>query len=329
MQFIVIICSILALLTGCSSNHNYQEFYSSKDYHSGYVKVDQGKLFYESFGKGAPIIVLHGGPGGTHDILLPQMLELAKDNRVIFYDQRGSGKSLEAKVTPDYVNTARFVEDLEEFRLSQGIDKFILLGHSWGGLLAMNYALKYSDHLNGLVLLGSCPANYEGQMAFMKEWGFRTRNITKDLAPLFSPEGFDQMNKEEMYQLNKKLFSVYFYNPKNIEKLTIHIDEKAVRSGSRVMADMIKSSMFQKNIDLLPSLKILKVSTLIVHGQQDIIPAWTAREIELAIPNSKSCYINKSDHFPYIEAPEEMFGCIRGFMSEIIKNDKKNISQSQ
>ncbi len=88
---------VLLTVTGChniqdnkaTSNHQWASF--SK---SGHISVESGKLFYQRFGKGDPIIVVHGGPGLDQGYLLPQMLELAKDHEVIFYDQRGSGRSL-------------------------------------------------------------------------------------------------------------------------------------------------------------------------------------------------------------------------------------------
>lgn len=90
---------ILFALTRCNSVQdknalsNHLQVYSSK---SGYISVESGKLFYQRFGKGDPIIIVHSGPGLDHGYLLPQMLELAKDHALIFYDRKGSGRSLEA-----------------------------------------------------------------------------------------------------------------------------------------------------------------------------------------------------------------------------------------
>ncbi|MDR1335170.1 MAG: alpha/beta hydrolase [Holosporaceae bacterium] len=96
------------LLIGCSSNDQ-----PSQIRESGYVNVERGRLFYEKFGSGEPIIIIHGGPGLDHSYLLPQMLELAKDHELIFYDQRGSGKSFDAEISSAYnrlcqSNNARF-----------------------------------------------------------------------------------------------------------------------------------------------------------------------------------------------------------------------------
>lgn len=96
----------------------------------GFVSVEDGRLFYRAAGQGLPVIVVHGGPGLSQDYLLPQLYQLAENNRVIFYDQRGSCRSLETKVDEEHITIDQFVEDLETLRTSLGFDKFILMGHS-------------------------------------------------------------------------------------------------------------------------------------------------------------------------------------------------------
>ena len=76
-----------------------------------FIEVDGAKLFCRTAGEGDPLIVLHGGPGLSQDCLLPQMMQLAKNHFVIFYDQRASGQS-EGALDPESINLDRFVEDL-------------------------------------------------------------------------------------------------------------------------------------------------------------------------------------------------------------------------
>ena len=90
--------------------------YVKEEIKEGFVSVKDGKLFYRTAGKGLPLIVLHGGPGLSQDYLLPQLYKLAENNFVIFYDQRGSGKSLETKLDEKHINIDQFVEDLENMK---------------------------------------------------------------------------------------------------------------------------------------------------------------------------------------------------------------------
>lgn len=88
-------------------------------------------MFYQKFGSGGiPFVVLHGGHGLDQTYLQPQMLELAKNHEIIFYEQRGSEKSLETNFTPAQINLEQFTKYLEELRKQLKLDKFILLGHS-------------------------------------------------------------------------------------------------------------------------------------------------------------------------------------------------------
>jgi pimeloyl-ACP methyl ester carboxylesterase len=89
---------------------------------------------------------------------------------VIFYDQRGSGRSLEARIDSKYISSDQFVKDLEKLRLELGLKKIALIGPSWGGFLSMSYAIKYSVNVSSLILVGSVPADYKGQKAFSVEF---------------------------------------------------------------------------------------------------------------------------------------------------------------
>ncbi|MGE4573284.1 alpha/beta fold hydrolase [Parachlamydia sp.] len=282
-----------------------------------FVKVKDGCLYYNEIGQGIPIIVVHGGPGLDHGYLQPQLSQLAANHKLIFYDQRGSGKSLETPLDEDHINIHQFVEDLEDLRKSLGLNKFVLMGHSWGGLLAMQYAVDHQDHLIGLILLNSAPADYKGQKAFIDEFGARTKNIHNDIKPLFAYEDFKKLNAMQISDLYRKLFSVYVYNPKDIKDLSLNFSVASGQSGFKVMEEMSKTSWLRPNIDLFPSLKKLSVPTFILHGKQDIVPVWTAQEIKDAIPQSEIVVLDDCDHFPYIEQPSQFFDELNHFLDKL------------
>lgn len=304
----------LTILTDCDGSNKVPQLIKNN---SGYVQVDQGKLFYQTIGLGTPIIVLHGGPGLDQSYLLPQMLELGKNHQVIFYDQRGSGQSLKTKINPFYINIDKFTKDLETLRQQLGIKKFILLGHSWGGLLAMNYASMYPNNLTALILLSTAPANFRGQQAFVDEFSKRIQPIKNKISPLSNYQEFEKLTAPKISKLYRSLFSVYFYNPKNVAKLTLNMSARSAKSGAKVMEVMLKTSWLRPNNDLFPQLKKLKVPTLIVHGNEDVVPVWTAQEIKKAIPQAKILFLKKCGHFPYIEKPDELFLQINRFLTSV------------
>lgn len=291
----------------------------NKEVKEGFVSVKDGKLFYRMSGEGLPLIVLHGGPGLSQDYLLPQLYKLAENNLVIFYDQRGSGRSLETKLDSEHINIDQFVEDLETLRTSLGIDKFILMGHSWGGLLAMQYAVDHQENLTGLVLLDSAPADYKGQKAFIDEFGLKTKDIHTDIKPLFSYEDFKELNATQISDLYRKLFSVYFYNPKEVKDLSLNFSVASAQSGFKVMEEMSKTYWLQPNVNLFPNLSKLTVPTFILHGKQDIVPVWTAQEIKDAIPDAEIVILDRCNHFPYIEQPSQFFCELNNFLRKTSK----------
>jgi len=117
----------------------------------GYVDAGGVLIYYKSLGHGDPLLILHGGPGASHDYFLPHLLPLARHNRLIFIDERGSGRSAKLEDTTQYT-VENMVEDAEAVRVALGLEKINLLGHSCGGVLAQAYALKYPKNLKHLVL---------------------------------------------------------------------------------------------------------------------------------------------------------------------------------
>ena len=115
-----------------------------------YLTVNGAKLYVVLVGKGDPLIIIPGGPGGAH-LAYRSFDSLAKDNEIIYFDAFGRGKSDTAKDVKEY-SLARDIEDIEGLRIALHIDKLNVLGHSYGGLVAQGYALKYPSHVNHLIL---------------------------------------------------------------------------------------------------------------------------------------------------------------------------------
>src|SRR4029077_3124701 len=109
-----------------------------------YVPVPGARLYLREVGNGPPLLVLHGGPDFNHHYLLPELDRLSSRLRLIYYDQRGRGKSADA-VAPEDVDIESEIDDLDRVRQHFGLSAVSVLGHSWGGLLAMEYATRHPD----------------------------------------------------------------------------------------------------------------------------------------------------------------------------------------
>src|SRR5437773_10573889 len=120
------------------------------------VELNGARLYTRRVGNGPPVVVLHGGPGAHHDYLLPQYDHLAEGGRaLLYYDQRGGGRSPVPRDIP--VGWREHVVDLEALRGHWVLDHLTVIGYSWGGLLALLYALEHPDRIARLALVSSAP----------------------------------------------------------------------------------------------------------------------------------------------------------------------------
>lgn len=267
-----------------------------------YVKADGAELFCQFDGKGDPLVVIHGGPGLSQDYLLPQMARLSENYFVIFYDQRGSGRSTgELKESG---NLETFMNDIEAIRKEFGFEKISILGHSWGGFVAMKYATIHPNSVKRLVLVTSMSACYEDFKLFLEEWNKRMAPYKSQLESITNNSCFSEGDPTLHEQLLKLIFATYFFNPNKVCELTLSMSRKAALNGieaRKIFNDEVK------DYDLLSDLGQLYLPTLIIHGDSDPNPLQSATHIHTAIKNSKLVVIKECGHFPYIEQPETFF----------------------
>src|SRR5882757_5099395 len=121
------------------------------DIREGYVDAGGVMIYYKVFGRGEPLVLLHGGPGASHDYFLPYLTPLARHYQLVFIDERGSGRSQTLEDVSAYT-VENMAEDVEAVRQALGLGQISLLGHSYGGVLAQAYALKYQKNLSHLIL---------------------------------------------------------------------------------------------------------------------------------------------------------------------------------
>ena len=153
-------CALAAYAAAQSAN-----VYPQQD---GFVDASGVLIYYVEFGKGRPLVILHGGPGADHTYLLPWLLPLARTHRLIFIDERGSGRSERLQDVTQYT-IENMADDVEAVRVALNLGKIDLLGHSCGGVLAEAYALKYQQHLNHLILNSTFASTSEMNAVLARE----------------------------------------------------------------------------------------------------------------------------------------------------------------
>ena len=278
-----------------------------------YIPVENGELYYRVIGQGQPIIVLHGGPDFDHTYLLPDMDRLSDSYRLIYYDQRGRGKS--AGRAED-ISIKSELEDLEALRKHFELDSMAVLGHSWGGTLAMLYALAHPDRVSHLILMNTSVASHEDHVLGVLERQSRLAAHDNELTPLKSSAKFAAGDVETVSKVYQIYFSATFSHRENQKRLDMSLrnftDEGILRARAiedRLYGETLLSSEF----NLIPKLKGLSNPTLLIHGDYDFVPIETVTPIAEAIPGARMVVLKDCGHFSYIESPDEVRQAIDEF----------------
>ena len=174
----------------------------------------------------------------------------------------------------------------------------------------MSYASTYPETVSALILMNSAPANYQGWKSFLDSFAQHTSHIKEEVAPLFNHEKLKNLDKYQIDYLFRELFSVYFYDPKNVDKLTIKNTQESAEFGSKTSHAMGGTVWENKNFNIFSELQKLNIPTLVISCRQDIMP----EEIKDAIPGAKALFLDQCNHFPYIEQPQETFNSIESFL---------------
>ncbi len=281
----------------------------------GYLKVNGVDHYYRSVGEGEPFVVLHGGPGMYHDELYPFFLDFARSHRVIFYDQRGNGRSPLNFVDSSNFSVELLVDDLDKMREMWGIEKINLIGHSWGGLLAMYYAVEHPEKMKRLITVSSAPVNtdlliqcYENQISRYTptEW--------EELQRLWDSEKYKAGDPEVHNEAMRKAEGVLFYDQKKVDQWMEAAAFDSVTARNAVDLNDLGRGM-KLNITVQDRLSNIQCPTLIIHSKNDfIVPASPQLALEL-IANSELVVLDKSGHYPHVEVPKELFGVIDQFIA--------------
>lgn len=280
----------------------------------GYKHINGVDHFYRIVGEGEPFVVLHGGPGMYHDELYPFFLDFARSHRVVFYDQRGNGRSLMSSVDSINFNVELLVDDLEQLRRALGIEKLNLIGHSWGGLLAMYYAVEHPDRVKRLIMVSSAPVNTELLIqSYEKQISMYTEAEWKDLQQLWESKEYLAGDPDVHNQAMRMAEGVLFYDKSKIDEYMAAAAFDSVTARNAVALNDLARD-FKLNIHVQDRLSQIQCPTLIVHSQQDfIVPAAPRLAAEL-IANSELVLLEGSGHYPHVEVPEALFGAIERFI---------------
>ena len=279
------------------------------------VNINGVPHFIKKIGEGEPLLVLHGGPGLFHDYLVKHFEKLAAKYQVVFYDQRGCGKTIFPKDTSS-ITMSIFIEDLEEIRKHLKIEKLNLIGHSWGGILAVNYGKKYPNNLNKLMLISPGPSTsaYFDE-TFNNMQGRRSDDDTKLLIQSMMSKEFEDRDPEtfkKTVMLNDK---VNLVKQETVEELYAPITfTKENANNLLLVSSMMEKNFFDYNIT--DGIEVVKCPTLVLIGDLDNVPFLSAQLLSESLPNSQLESIKSACHYPFFETPKEFNHIMFDFLKQ-------------
>jgi proline iminopeptidase len=285
--------------------------------HEERVPVGGASLYAREIGRGQPIIVLHGGPDFDHSYLLPDLDRLADAYWLIYYDQRGRGRSAEG-VSAEDVTLASDIADIDKVREHFKLSSTAVLGHSWGTVLALEYALRYPERVSHLILMNPGPASTADYKEFRKE---RLEKLGADLDRLraaAATDAFKAGDPDAVAAYYRIHFKPALARPADYERLMAIMrpsftSGEAILKARRVEDRLMADSWSLDGYDLLPKLRSLKIPTLVIYGDHDFIPSFAAEHIAQAMPEARFVTMKECGHFAYLECPGPVRKEIDGF----------------
>ncbi len=287
-----------------------------------FYTVNGAKLWTVSFGKGDPLFLIAGGPGGSH-YGLRSFDSLSTTSTLVYYDGFGRGKSDQAKDVKEY-SLSRDVEDLEGLRKAMGFQQINILGHSYGGVVAQAYAIKYPANVKHLILANTFHSfvmwqenddnsNHEIKTNYPEVWD--TLMIVRNQGAVSSDSIHQAIYGRVPYGF------LYAYNPDKFtggkrKPYPNPFNAKLYYQMVGKDGDFIVGSDIG-NFDFRKDLKNLKMPILIVAGRYDrvAVPSQMIKYKEYC-PQAKYVMFEKSGHNPQVEEPAKEFAIIREFLSK-------------
>jgi len=262
-------------------------------------------LYYRVYGTGAPIAILSGGPGMDCDYMGPVAREIAKTNRAVIIELRGTGRSMPPVLNPQTINVDEYVSDLEAVRADLRTERWTLLGHSAGAMLAMSYGARCPEHVVSLVLVGSGPVRRVSGNVMNDNVNLRLTPEERKQIPLLAKGGWPTA------ALVRLTTPGLFYDREKARAFLAGFRDESFHEETHRLLNLAQHA----ESDMRPSLKSFNRPALVIAGRQDPIDPGVQYEIHLALKNSQLEFLNRCGHFAWVEQPDEFYRIVKAFLA--------------
>jgi len=314
--FVSSLLTVLALIFLANSASAQAAPQTLKHPQGDFVVANGARLWYESEGQGEPVLLIAGGPGYAHSYFHPFFSVLADTYRLIYFDAFGRGKSDRAKSTKEY-SFDRDVEDIEALREALKLERLVVLGHSYGGLVAQAYAVRYPAAVKKLILsdspynaevwqIGNDLINHEVQNQFPEIW---------EKVQQLRGQGLHSSAKEHQdsyWQFPLSL--IFYYHPSSLGKQVFEFSPDVYYQIAGDDADFLIGGDIVK-LDFRTELKRLPMPILVLTGRFDrTLPPRLMSEYKRFTPGAEFVMFEQSGHDPFVEESAKYFEVVRRFL---------------
>jgi proline iminopeptidase len=279
------------------------------------ISVRGISLFVKVIGHGYPLVLMHGGPGTDHNTMLP-FRPCADRFTLVFYDHRCNGRSEGAEVSS--MTWDNLTADADALRQALGFDKWAVLGHSFGGMVALEYALRYRQSLSHLLLLDTCGDTWWVQQNAPKILAKRGHSsATVETAQRFFN---GEIAPNEVFRAGLKLARAYYHRLSPL--LLAREVALGLRVKSRPEAHIFGFGQLLKGWTVMDRLGEIEVPTLVMAGRDDFqFPPEHQAALAAGIPHARLEIIERAGHNAPTERPAEVIQVVRDFMAAVNSRD--------
>jgi proline iminopeptidase len=284
----------------------------------GYVDTGGAIVYYTTIGTGPPVVLLHGGPGTTHEYFLPYLLPLARHRQLVLIDERGSGRSQQLEDHAQY-NLAAMASDIEAVRVTLDLGKIDLLGHSFGGILAQAVAIQHSAGIRRLILAatGSSAKRINADFKRIKDSAdekIRAQIEALEARGIIGADGAQLAEYRALADQAEAPYS-YFIRPPAWDSARTPMGWDVLNQIWGAKSDFhIDGNL--AGFDFTEALRKLTIPTLVIYGDHDMVTDATAQESHAALVGSALVKIPRSAHMMMVDQNIAFIDAVTRFLEQ-------------
>ncbi len=272
---------------------------------------DDNTICLTTYGEGDPMLIINGGPGMSSEGFKPLAQIMGQSHKAIIYDQRGTGKSKISRIDTGTITMDAMVRDIETIRDHLEIEKWVVFGHSFGGMLASYYASKFPEKVKGLILSSS--GGIDMELFSIININSRLTALERDSLNYWNAK---IANGDTTYfarlQRGRFLAPAYLYDKSNVPVIAHRLTQ-----GNIAINQLVFQNMRKIDFDCSEALKDFKAPVLIIQGREDIIDKSIAETAHSIFRNSTLTILEECGHYGWLDQPELYFGAIDNFLQEL------------